>query len=231
MSVLPGFEDDISSDFSKEFLHTLAQELAIRNALGYHDIDGKEWEKILAECLGVEWKATNMPLIDVSAGSVGWSSKTVRGKNTVDVVKLISGRNSPEYEFGQTVGPKSNASEVGDLVLTIWNKRVSNAKSRFEHIKSAVLIRNKSLDEFAVFQKDVVQYDTSDYEWRWNGRSNLYGCLDGETKFTWQPHGSQFSIVESVVNPTKIHLHSVRKVPKKAILKFIDFTDSSYEIL
>jgi hypothetical protein len=78
----------------------------------------------------------------------------------------------------------------------------------------------------------VVQYDTTHYDWRWNDRSNLYGYENGVARFIWQPHGSQFSVVEDVPdNVVKLILKPVKSVPKKAIVKFIGFDESSYSLV
>jgi hypothetical protein len=51
-----------------------------------------------------------------------------------------------------------------------------------------------------VFEFDTVRYDYELYKWEWNKNNNLVGThkKTGEHCFTWQPHGSQFTIVEDV---------------------------------
>lgn len=229
-SVLPGFEEIRESSFSKEYIHTLAQELSIRKSLGFSDIDGKEWEKIHAECLGVEWVSKNMPVVDVPDGLVAWSAKTVKGKIDAQIVKLISARISPIFEHKKAIDGTFNPTELGELLISSWNERIDNALAKYSSLRLVVLIRNNKLDEFTVFQKDLTKYDPMEYSWRWNDRTNLYGYLGSEPKFIWQPHGAQLSINESVEKPTTITLNYVRKVPKKSLVGFIGFNESSYDV-
>ena len=66
------------------------------------------------------------------------------------------------------------------------------------------------------------------YKWLWNEKSNLCGFDErGGHKFTWQPHGAQFTIVEEVppdrvairvkqppaVEPTNSSPPSATKIP------------------
>ena len=47
-----------------------------------------------------------------------------------------------------------------------------------------------------MFEEENHRYRVSDYEWRVNKNGNLKGYLRGteQQKFTWQPHGSQFTV-------------------------------------
>ena len=58
---------------------------------------------------------------------------------------------------------------------------------------------------------DVKEYDPNNYEWRENARDNFEGIdkSTGRHAFTWQPHGSQFTILYEVPN------HAVKFTIKK----------------
>jgi len=90
--------------------------------------------------------------------------------------------------------------QLGKHVLDIWNERVSAIREKFKHVRTVVLIRSNDLSEVIVFEFETIRYDSELYKWEWNKNNNLIG-IDKRTeehKFTWQPHGSQFTIIETV---------------------------------
>jgi hypothetical protein len=119
---------------------------------------------------------------------------------------------------------------MGKLVLEIWNERVSAVREKFKHLRTVVLIKSDDLTEVVVFEFDTVRYDHDLYFWKWNKNNNLEGMLksSGEHSFTWQPHGSQFTIIEDV--PAKNLIIKIKKpeaLDKEIILHSIGF-DSSW---
>ena len=64
-------------------------------------IEGEDWEEIFARCIGAKWTPSNVGLDDVQLKQMAWSAKTVKNNNpfTVRNIRLISGRNSPDYSF------------------------------------------------------------------------------------------------------------------------------------
>lgn len=87
-------------------------------------------------------------------------------------------------------------------MLNIWNERVSAVRQIYKFVRTVVLIKGKTFDEFMVFETDTVQYDSELYEFKWNKKNNLEGHskADGNHCFTWQPHGSQFTIIEEILS-------------------------------
>lgn len=61
-------------------------------------------------------------------------------------------------------------------------------------------MKSSDLTEVVVFEFETIRYDPELYEWNWNKNANLVGIdrAKKEHRFTWQPHGSQFTIVEMV---------------------------------
>ena len=57
-------------------------------------------------------------------------NKTVKTKkpSIQKTVRLISGRNSPVYSFGEKQISEVNPDNLGSQVLEIWNDRVSAAR-------------------------------------------------------------------------------------------------------
>lgn len=226
--------------FPASFVRCLAESVCVHLATrGNSDLEGKDWEKIFAECIGATWSPSNVGLDDIThiESSTAWGAKTVKGKipKTSDgkakFVRLISGRNSPTYSFENSVDPKSSdPNAVGRLVLDIWNKRVREVRAKFENLRTVVLVKDEDLLSLLVFEFDTDLYIPGDYIWTWNRNKNLEGRNSrGEHKFTWQPHGSQFTIVEAIPpNSLKLSLKKPDLIPKAAVLKQIGFDATFY---
>ena len=115
-------------------------------------------------------------------------------------MRLISGRNSPVYSFGDREISECDPNELGEKVIAIWNERVASIRSHYRHVRTVVLIKSNDLLELATFEFDTVIYPSDQYWWQWNERNNLEGFNKSADQhvFTWQPHGSQFTIIENV---------------------------------
>ena len=218
------FPNDFPVRVGKELIYLLATK-------GKPELEGSEWENIFANCIGAEWKPSNVGLDDVVMGNTAWGAKSVKSTNPSNQkkVRLISGRNSPSYSFGENIIATTDAAFIGKLVLDIWNERVSAIREKYKHLRTIVLIKSNDLSEVVVFEFDTVRYDHELYIWEWNAKNNLIGTekRTGEHKFTWQPHGSQFTIIEDV---TEKHLIIQIKQPpildKDHILNTIGFDKS-----
>ena len=208
---------------------------------GNADLEGKDWEKIFSECIGAKWSPSNIGLDDIThhQSSTAWGAKTVKGiirttsesKLKPQRVRLISGRNSPNYSYEEAIDPKtSNPNLVGEMVLEIWNKRVREVRARFENLRTVVLVKGDNLEKIAVFEIDTELYIASDFAWEWNKNGNLVGFdKTQEHKFTWQPHGSQFTIVEEIPeNALRLSIRRPQDIPKEAVLQQIGFNESFF---
>ncbi|MCD8265616.1 MAG: hypothetical protein LUC33_00535 [Prevotellaceae bacterium] len=174
-------------------------------------------------------------IADVTLGGVAWSMKTVKAVDpfTARSVRLISGRCSPDYSYGIT-DPHKDIERTGRAVLGIWNERVNIARDNYNVVRTAVLLRSADLLSYCLFEEETERFRTSDYTWRENRNGNLVGIQKetGQTRFTWQPHGSQLTIHTTV--PEKAVRFSLRRPPvlgKEETLKAIDFNDSWVRIL
>jgi len=217
------------NEFPKEFPFLLGKELIyLLASKGKPELEGSEWESIYASCIGADWKPSNVGLDDVIIGNTAWGAKTVKASkpSTQKKIRLISGRNSPNYSFGERSDHKTDANLIGKLVLDIWNERVSAIRGKFKHLRTVVLIKSLDLTEVVVFEFDTIRYDPELYKWEWNKNNNLVGTHKntGEHRFTWQPHGSQFTIIEDV--PKKalvIKIKQPKTLDKDQILKALGF--------
>jgi hypothetical protein len=218
------------NEFPKDFPFLLGKEIIyLLASKGKPELEGSDWESIFASCIGADWKPSNVGLDDVIIGNTAWGAKTVKssGKpSKTKKVRLISGRNSPVYSYGENVDTHANPNLVGPLVLDIFNERVSAIRQKYKHLRTVVLIKSNDLSEVVVFEFDTIRYDPELFVWEWNKNNNLVGKVKAtnEHRFTWQPHGSQFTIVENV--PDKhlvIRIKQPDKLDKEHVLQALGF--------
>lgn len=222
------------NQFNSEFPYILGQEIVyLLASKGRADLQGNEWEQIFALCIGAEWKPSNVGLDDVVMGNTAWGAKTVKSgvKDFTDLkkVRLISGRNSPVFSFGSTIDTSIEPNLVGEQVLEIWNERVSAIREKFKHLRTVVLVKSNDLSQVAVFEFDTIRYDAELFNFIWNKNGNLEGFVKGtkDKQFVWQPHGSQFTIIEKVPEETLIlKIKQPEVLDKERILTAIGFDKS-----
>ena len=220
--------------FNSDFPYILGQEIVyLLASKGRADLQGNEWEQIFALCIGADWKPSNVGLDDVVMGNTAWGAKTVKSgiKKFKDLkqVRLISGRNSPVYSYGGTIDTSADPNEIGEQVLEIWNERVSAIREKYKHLRTVVLVKSNDLSQVAVFEFDTIRYDAELFEFEWNKRGNLEGFVKGtrDKQFVWQPHGSQFTIIEKVPEETLIlKIKQPETLDKEKILEAIGFDKS-----
>ena len=220
------------NEFPKDFPFLLGKELIyLLASKGKSELEGSDWESIFASCIGADWKPSNVGLDDVIIGNTAWGAKTVKATkpSTQKRVRLISGRNSPIYSFGERIDTKANPNTVGSLILDIWNERVSAIREKFKHLRTVVLIKSSDLSEVVVFEFETIRYDNELFKWEWNKNNNLVGYekKSGEHCFTWQPHGSQFTIIEDVPETSLvINIKQPKTLDKEKILIALGFDKS-----
>jgi len=220
------------NEFPKEFPFLLGKEIIyLLASKGKPILEGSEWEAIFASCIGAEWKPSNVGLDDVILGNTAWGAKTVKASDpeTQSKVRLISGRNSPVYSYGDTIDTTADPNAVGKSVLDIWNERVSAVREKFQNLRTIVLIKSNDLTKVVVFEFETIRYDPELFVWTWNKNANLVGVEKStkEHRFTWQPHGSQFTIIENV--PQKSLVIKIRQpetLNKESTLSALGFDQS-----
>jgi hypothetical protein len=196
-------------------------------------LEGPAWEQIFAKAIKAKWTPSNVGLDDVQLGVCAWGVKSLKNSNPfrAGTVRLISGRNNPEFSFG-TIAATDDG--IGKQVLQIWNGRVESIRSKFSHLRTVVFVKAADLMKFTVFEMDTVMYLPETFEWRRNRNSNLEGFEkdSGFHKFTWQRHGSQFTILEAVPDEKLcFKVKKPKKLPMSDVLKTIGFDPSWVEIV
>lgn len=209
-------------------IHKIGRQLVHRLAIGHGDITGDDFGTIFAEAANGEHLASPIGVADVVANGTAWSVKTIKAKrpSSQKSVRLISGRNSPDYSFDIS-DPRRRPNDTGRAVLAVWNGRINVSLDRHDELRIAVLIRNMGKQEFCLFEQPAIQFPIDDYRWEFNARDNLEGYEKATDShcFTWQPHGSQFTIIRTV--PGSARSFSInRNVPlvgQEHVLRLVRF--------
>lgn len=218
-----------------ETIYKIGRSFTYHYLVGNKDLAGDKWGDIFAESIGGVHLGSPLGLADVVYESQCWSTKTVKlaKPRKADKVRIISGRCSPDYSYGIT-DPHEDVQRTGTAVLSIYNERINIAKDKYEPLRAVVLIRNFESFEFSIFEHDIYRYVTTEYEWKENKDNNLEGFdkATGRHCFTWQPHGSQFTVLYDV--PTSAINFKVKLPPVLDIdrtLQQVGFDESWVTIL
>lgn len=187
--------------FPQSVIYEISRWLVYNFAIGKANINGEDWGDIFAKAIDGGHLSSPVGLADVVVDGQSWSVKSVQNANphTCRELRVISGRNSPDYSYG-IQNPHEDIQATGEAVLGIWNERVNIALDQFDFLRTAILIRNANTLEFTLFEEETRKYVANEYEWRVNRNNNLEGYEKTTNKhmFTWQPHGSQFTIKYTV---------------------------------
>jgi hypothetical protein len=203
--------------------------------VGRKDITGEDWGDAFAKAVDGIHLGSPVGVADVVKGKMAWSMKTVKATNplTAEKVRLISGRCSPDYSYGIS-NPHDDIEKTGRAVLGIWNERINLALDNYNPVRTMVLVRSNDCLNFCLFEEDTHRYPSNNYVWETNSNGNLIGksITTGETKFTWQPHGSQFTIHTKIPHDAiRFTLRCPPVVTQEAILSTINFDASWVDII
>jgi len=223
------FPANFALNLGKEIVYLLASR-------GTPRLEGSDWEEIFARLIGAQWKPSNVGLDDIVLQQIAWGAKTVKNKrpSTVSKVRLISGRNSPVYSFGDREVSECDPNDLGEKVLSIWNERVAGIRKLYKHVRTVVLVKSDDLLELAAFEFETIIYGASGFWWQWNDRNNLEGYTKGGDihTFTWQPHGSQFTIIEDVPeHRLAIRIRQPPRLDRDEVLSALKFDASWVEVI
>ncbi|HAS87978.1 MAG TPA: hypothetical protein DCS48_01530 [Desulfovibrio sp.] len=174
--------------------------------------------------------ASPVGLADVVKNNEAWSGKTVQSKNphTTKSVRIISGRNNLTYSY-DIDNPFENIQHSGECVLNIWNERLDIVHQRFSNLRTTVLIRNMDSFEFTLFEIDTNRVLTREFKWKTNQHKNFiaHNILTSKHTFTWQPNGSQFTIIHPVpASAVKFKLKHPPVLDFEKTLDQIDYSNS-----
>ncbi len=207
-----------------------------RLAVGATDISGQDFADIFAKSIGGIHLDKRSGITDIVLENCSWSAKTVKVRNPFKAksVRLISGRNSPDFSY-DIPNPRENLSESGKAILNVWNRRLNQSLHEYEDLRVVVFLRNMSELKFALLEYEATRFVPNDYEWKENDSKNKnFEAREkdsGRHCFTWQPHGSQFTVIKTIpgsIRRFKIKRHPGLIEPDK-ILEAIDYSDEWIE--
>lgn len=204
---------------SKEFITRFCRVMVRRLVMEHVELTGDEFSDVFAEVIGGEPMPKKIGVGDVSLDRTCWSAKTVKSDapHRAKTVRLISGRNSPSYSLG-IEDPFEDVQKTGDAVLSIWNARVDEVRAQFADSRVIVLIRNLDKLEFTIFEEELTRFPAEDFTWSINQKRNFEGREKNGRRhmFTWQHHGSQFTIIRQVPGSSR-KFKIDRRVDKESI--------------
>lgn len=217
-----------------EIISSIGGYLVYLMYIGRKDVSGNDWGDALADAIGGTHLDSPIGIADVVLDKNCWSAKTVKVKDPFSAtgVRLISGRCSPDYSYGIT-DPHKDVQKTGEAVLSIWNERINIATDHYSNVRTSVLVRSYDCLSYRLFEEDTQRFRTTDYHWEVNTNGNLIG-LDKNNRvcFTWQPHGSQFTIHTEVPdNAVKFQIKQPPILSKADVLKGIEFDESWVRII
>lgn len=221
-------------ELPKTLALSIGRDIVHRLAVGVGDITGDDFGTIFAQSIGGEHRASPMGIADVTCDNCAWSVKTVKAQKPFvqKQVRLISGRNSPVYSSSIS-DPFNDIQATGAAVLKVWNARIDEAEHAHDDVRIFVMIRNMGTLEFTLFEYEATRYVPAEFEWRVNGRGNFEGYTKHTNLhvFTWQPHGSQFTVVRYV--PASAYRFRIKKTPQllepRHVLQLVRFSDDWIE--
>jgi len=212
----------------------IGKHIVHRLAVGQADITGDDFGTIFAKSINGNHRGKPLGIADVTWESCAWSIKTVQDKNpfTQTRVRVISGRNSPVYS-SDIKDPFADIQATGSAILGVWNARVNESLNEHDDLRIFIMVRNMSTLEFTLIEFEAVRFVAANYSWELNAKRNFQG-YDRATKvhcFTWQPHGSQFTILHHV--PASAYRFRIKKRPgmieERHVLNLIHFQDDWIE--
>lgn len=222
------------NEIPDEIIIKIAGYFAYLLYMGRKDITGEDWGDAFANAIEGIHLDSPVGIADVVKGKMAWSLKTVKSSNPLSIskIRLISGRCSPDYSYGIT-DPHENIEKTGRAVLGIWNERINLALDSYNPVRTVVLVRSDDCLNYCLFEHDIHRFPSNEYVWNTNKNGNLIGksIISNQTKFTWQPHGSQFTIHENIPqNAVRFTLRKPPVITKEDVLSAMKFDASWVDI-
>ena len=218
------FPDSVAVEIGRHIVHRLA--------VGHGDITGDDFGGIFAKAISGQHKGSPLGIADVEWNGCAWTVKTVKDKNPFKQtrIRVIAGRNSPTYS-SRIKDVFANLQTTGKSILGVWNARVNEALHDHDDLRIFVIIRNMDDLEFTMFEHEAVRFIPNDYQWSLNDQENFEARdAQGVHCFTWQPHGSQFTMILHV--PGSAYRFRIRRpavIQEKTILDMVKFDESWIE--
>ena len=232
------------NQFPFEVIEGIAKRIVHLRSIGHTDVSGDEFQRIFSEAIDGISYASPLGVADVTWNGCAWSVKTVknnhphrfqvrRGRSLHPrTLRLISGRNSPGFSAG-IANPLADVQQTGNAVIEVFNQRLAEARKKHDDVRMVVLVRNMDTQEFTLFERSMAPWPVNDFIWTRNSSDNLEAHVDGRHVFTWQPHGSQFTMKEPIPqSATRFRITGEpAKLPMQQVLELSGYSAEWVEVL
>ena len=98
----------------------------------------------------------------------------------------------------------------------------------YSQLRRIILIRNMDTFRFRISELPTELFDPADFTWRLNRGNNLEGFRnqDQSHAFTWQPGGTQFTIIQEVSGSARsFEVQKPQPQNSEQLLKNIGYSD------
>lgn len=232
------------NQFPFEVIEGIAKRIVHLRSVGHADVSGDEFQRIFAEAIdGISYPSP-LGVADVAWNGCAWSVKTVKdnhphrfqvkrgGSVHPKTLRLISGRNSPVFSAG-IANPLADVQKTGNAVIEVFNQRLAEARDEHDDVRLVVLARNMDTRKFTLFERSMAPWPVNDFIWTRNDRDNLEAYVADRHVFTWQPHGSQFTMKEPM--PQSATRFSIKGEPAqlsmRQVLELAGYSTEWVEVL
>ncbi len=214
--------DETSVAFAQELGKDLTFLLATRGKL---ELDNEEWARMLERAARTE--SSNRAVLRRARCFRVWHPFETRHVSLTNTLKLSA-------EFHELLrNGESDSNKFGAMILDAWNKSLSVARG-FDEERFSVLFAGMNSSCAAFFEIPIISYEPSEYDWDWNEDDGLDGYVKGTCcqRFTWQPHGSQFTITTVIPdNRLKLRIRQPPRLDREEVLTQLRFDPSWVEIV
>jgi hypothetical protein len=127
----------------------------------------------------------------------------------------------------------ADPNRLGAMILEAWNKSLTIVCG-FDEERFSVLFAGKDSSSAVFFEVPIIPFEPSEYDWDWNEDDGLDGYVKGTgvQRFSWQPHGSQFTVISRVPdNRLKLRIRRPQLLDRDSVLKQLKFDPSWVEIV
>ena len=96
--------------------------------------------------------------------------------------------------------PRQGAAVLSIWNQPIWNQRVNESLDGHDELRLTVPVRQMEAQRFLLFEDEISRFPADNCRRQVNDRGNLQGVetATGRHCFTWQPHGSQLTVIRQV---------------------------------
>lgn len=214
---------DVAYRLSREFVALLFDKLGA-------EISSGEWAAIFARSIGAVCLDSPAIWNVARENEIAWCARAMKIWFPHQVRHVELTFSGFDIENVHTEDP----AKLGKMILGIWNARITDVRKKFATTRTVVLIKGEDLSTVSVFEEEALKFLPEEYEWDWNESGNLEGYVKGtnDKKFTWQPHGSQFTVTTTVPkNRLKLRIRRPPLLDRDGVLAQLKFDPSWIEIV